>query len=1147
MASLTDLKKALTSAATTSSPTIKQRTPTDKEYCKGFETLLRGAEWKTYQDFIIPELCRLVDSKSKSCEEFSILEIGPGPRTVLGYLPLDLRRKITSYTAMEPNTLYATHLQESLRGTTGEVPFPSLRNQPRIHRTPFALNDNISSTLDSGLGSGVAKFDLIVFCHSIYGMASKSGCLTRALDLLVDDPTGTLAVFHRDGALDLGSLLCQEKISFPEGVASVPDSDEEINRFASFITGIEFEDTEGSSTVRSEWRDLCRSLSSSKLPGHVAFGSPNVMLTFTKHSLAFKELQKNFNSTVQQRQVKNCEASRHGLNLVVKPTSISQIQKCIELAQKSGSGLTVLGGGHSGHCVTPHCVAIDMSGFSQVHVIKSNFRKPEITFGQGTLVIAESGSTIGDIVKGSAEAGVIVPLGARPSVGAGLWLQGGIGHLARLHGLSCDAIVGAVIVSLESRQVHYVGIVPVQYRPEGATPAPNEAELLWAIKGAGTSMGVVLSVTFKTFKARPFSVHNQTLQLIDPTKALAEIEAFAKFAERLNRKTFADIYFQSNGDRLQLGFSLVAVQNSPEEMTALPFLRKNQTENEERFHVDGVGLFDTELYITMLPKGRDGKTSSFKGCVFLKGIGRTEVTRCLLGIMEMRPSDLCYLHIIQGGGAVKDMEPTATAFGCREWDFACVITGVWLRDQDGIADMQSTINWVYDSVGYLLPICEGVYGADLGPDPRDKPLAAFAFGPNGPRLNRLKQAFDPYEILRYGCPIPHQRVIVLITGEHGAGKDHLADFLVPAMTRCPHRRLTARKVSISDATKQEYAEANGVDFARLLNDRSCKEQHRVHMTEFFQEQVRLRPSLPEEHFLSLVNGNRDVDVLFITGMRDENPITTFTHLVPNTKLIEIRVEASEKKRKARRKLPGDAILPVSDGDLAPNTPPVRCPPTLILDNEQDGNESLEKFAVNQLFPFFNKDLNRLSGMIRCVRDFPKPKIAFQHVLGLVQQPGGLHLCTNLLQDSFPGAWTDVKAVACCEAGGFPFAAPLADRHQLQMILIRGQGKLPPPTKSVPRTASHVSSQTPDDVKEKRLEMEISAVPENGSVVVVDDVLASGETLCAVLQLLRETGVDSKRVTILVVAEFPIHRGRQLLLERGFGAVDVRSLLTFEGA
>ncbi|OQD76755.1 hypothetical protein PENANT_c120G00523 [Penicillium antarcticum] len=68
-----------------------------------------------------------------------------------------------------------------------------------------------------------------------------------------------------------------------------------------------------------------------------------------------------------------------------------------------------------------------------------------------------------------------------------------------------------------------------------------------------------------------------------------------------------------------------------------------------------------------------------------------------------------------------------------------------------------------------------------------------------------------------------------------------------------------------------------------------------------------------------------------------------------------------------------------------------------------------------------------------------------------------------------------------------------------------------------------------------------------SVLVVDDVLATGQTLCAVLRLLEITGVRTQDVSIMVVAEFPVHRRRELLRRCGFGEVNIRSLLSFDGA
>ena len=77
-------------------------------------------------------------------------------------------------------------------------------------------------------------------------------------------------------------------------------------------------------------------------------------------------------------------------------------------------------------------------------------------------------------------------------------------------------------------------------------------------------------------------------------------------------------------------------------------------------------------------------------------------------------------------------------------------------------------------------------------------------------------------------------------------------------------------------------------------------------------------------------------------------------------------------------------------------------------------------------------------------------------------------------------------------------------------------------------------------------MERGVFPRGASVVVVDDVLATGETLCAVLKLLAEAGIGAEDVSIMVVAEFPVHRGREILRQRGFGRINIQSLLVFGG-
>lgn len=324
------------------------------------------------------------------------------------------------------------------------------------------------------------------------------------------------------------------------------------------------------------------------------------------------------------------------------------------------------------------------------------------------------------------------------------------------------------------------------------------------------------------------------------------------------------------------------------------------------------------------------------------------------------------------------------------------------------------------------------------------------------------------------------------------------------------------------------------------------------MTKFFRDQLQKRPQLPEEHFLELVNRAGDVDVLLITGMRDEAPVAGFSHLVAESRLIEVHIQAEEQTRKARQgchNSNGDDNKWQNNNNANPrsNATFLDYRPSLIFNNDITGNETALRFAEYFLYPFFHEDLQNLKSMVRLIPDFPRPPIAFHHILGISQQPGGLALCTSLLHKTFTGDWARVNAVACCEVGGFVYASALASRVDVPLVLIREAGKLPPPTISVAKSQSHISSVGSEGSREKRIEMERDVIPGGSSVVVVDDVLSTGETLCAVLKLLDQAGVSADDVSVMAVAEFPVHRGRELVRQRGYGRVNIQSLLVFGGA
>ncbi|KAN0098189.1 hypothetical protein V8E51_013852 [Hyaloscypha variabilis] len=1161
MATLDSLKQVLRQQAKTTTSSTKQPL-SDTQYGAGFDILVRGAGWSTYQDFIIPQLSQLLAPLFNSRTRISALEIGPGPKSLLGYLPGRLRRKVRKYTVFEPNGLLATRLEEWLCSPSEtESPLPCLESPPNIYRSPFVLQDNIGSANSTGTRDNDEKYDIILFCHSMYGMKPKHRFIERALEMLVERPQGGIVVvFHRNGALHLDGLVCHRTASFPTGVVSVADNDEELDCFASFVAGFTMQNIDVDNPTRVDWRKVCRALGRREeaYPDHLLFSAPTVMMAFTQHATRLPELLEQVPSVKGDKTVKNREARLHRPASIMRPTEVGHVQRCVRWALKHEVGLTVVGGGHSGHYLWPNVVSVDMGAFDQVHILTVGEDGGNSGPQSGSLVVVESGCKTGEIIRKTMAAGLTVPLGARPSVGAGLWLQGGIGHLARLHGLACDAIVGAVVVSVDSSQVLCVGLVPSQHRPAGAVRPENETDLLWAMKGAGTNFGIVISVTFKAFAAPTYSIRNWVVPLSDNLEARLRLSDFDNVASKLPRNASADAYLYWDNDQLHLGVTMF--ESSMSRLTSeTPTPIGTILGPEDNFKaVDSVGLFDTEMYMSGMHGGHGGgKTSSFKRCLFLKCIGAVNVADILVAAVETRPSPLCYLHLLQGGGAVGDVAADATAFGCRDWDFACVVAGVWPRDQDGTEAARATVQWVYKVAEDLLPLSSGAYGADLGPDPRDAVLASKAFGPNQQRLARLKSSLDPRNVLAYACPLPkapmEQKLIILVTGESGAGKDYCADVWVSMFSTCTHKSksLTARAVSISDTTKREYAAATGANLNRLLRDRVYKEQHRAALTKFFQEQLRQRPRLLEEHFLEVVSGAVDVDVLLITGMREVAPVAALSHLVPDSRLLEVHVQASEKTRQLRIGCHGGD----GDGDddnkdssnSGSNLTALDYRPSLTFGNETTGKVAADRFAEQYLIPFVHEDLQRLANMVHQVPNFPRPGVDFRHVLGIAQQPGGLALCTSLLQTHFTGDWAKVSAVACVEVGGIVYASALALRVDVPLVLIREAGKLPLPTISVIKSPSHISSLASNSLKERRIEIERDVVPRGASVVVVDDVLSTGETLCAVLQLLEKAGIGAEDISIMVVAEFPVHRGRELLRQRGFGRVNIQSLLVLGGA
>lgn len=164
--------------------------------------------------------------------------------------------------------------------------------------------------------------------------------------------------------------------------------------------------------------------------------------------------------------IKNWEADLHCPAAVIQPQKIEYIQDGVRWSVECEVALTVTGASHSAHCFQPNVVAIDMRAFDIVDIIPEVF--DEASNRRLISVVTGAGWTTEKIVSETQKHGKLVPLGSFPSVGAQLWLQGGLGHLLRDEGLTCDSIIGAVFVSVETGAIHCFGLFPREHLPERA-------------------------------------------------------------------------------------------------------------------------------------------------------------------------------------------------------------------------------------------------------------------------------------------------------------------------------------------------------------------------------------------------------------------------------------------------------------------------------------------------------------------------------------------------------------------------------------------------------------------------------------------------------------------------------------------------------
>ena len=172
----------------------------------------------------------------------------------------------------------------------------------------------------------------------------------------------------------------------------------------------------------------------------------------------------------------------------------------------------------------------------------------------------------------------------------------------------------------------------------------------------------------------------------------------------------------------------------------------------------------------------------------------------------------------------------------------------------------------------------------------------------------------------------------------------------------------------------------------------------------------------------------------------------------------------------------------------------------------------------------------IASFIRTVPDYPKPGILFRDVTGLLEDARGLRMAVDLIVHRYIDRHVDL--VAGVEARGFIFGTAVAYELGVGFIPLRKAGKLPGEVIGVEYELEYGSD---------RMEVHTGAIPTGSRVLLIDDLIATGGTAEAAIQLVHESGGLVEEACFVI--DLPELGGAARLRERG---VDVFALCEFEG-
>lgn len=428
----------------------------------------------------------------------------------------------------------------------------------------------------------------------------------------------------------------------------------------------------------------------------------------------------------EARAVWNGMIDRHPA-LIARCATADDVAACVDFANENPMVVAVRGGGHNvaGHGTCDGGLLVDLSLMRHVQVDP----KARVARVQG-------GATWADVDAATQAYGLATPGGVVSETGvAGLTLGGGFGHLRGLHGLTCDNLEAAHVVTADGRWLR-------------VTETENE-DLLWGLRGGGGNFGIVTSFEL-------------ALHPLGPQVMFLAVFHDGDLAE----------------DALRLYRDFVAA--APDELSTIAFLGQVPPGNEAfprkargRPFVAFVGVYAGTVgageRVVRPLRGLAEPLADFSGPQAYTQAQRffdeeypartmryywkstnlvsldDEAIRRIVEHGLRQPSPHSTTDLWNIGGAVKRLGNGSSAFHGRDAAFLLNPEANWTQ----AADDTTNIAWVRDFVAAMEPWSDGGrYLNFAGFQEEGEAMMRTAFGPHFARLVELKRKYDPSNLFR---------------------------------------------------------------------------------------------------------------------------------------------------------------------------------------------------------------------------------------------------------------------------------------------------------------------------------------------------------------------------------------------------------------